>query len=125
MRKLVLVLSLAVLLLAPLRAQDGDAPKQDGKPKAKGRVLLITLDAFRPEAYREDRFPMPVLKALAARGVQAKRCVGVFPTLTYPSHTSIVTGVRTGKHMILSNTIFDPKDGGKRWYYEADRVKVP
>jgi predicted AlkP superfamily pyrophosphatase or phosphodiesterase len=109
-------LALAVTLFlvgAPLAAQDPEPKKGQ-----HGRLLLISLDALRPEAYLEERFGMTNLRALAARGVQAKKCVGVFPTLTYPSHTSIVTGTRPAVHGVVSNWIFDPRDGGKRWYFE-------
>jgi predicted AlkP superfamily pyrophosphatase or phosphodiesterase len=122
MRKLLLSLAFALVLIPALRAQDEGDQGQKRSSNEHGRVLLVSIDAFRPESYREERFKTPNLRALAARGVQAKKCVGVFPTLTYPSHTSIVTGVRTGRHGVASNTIFDPKDGGKRWYYEQAHI---
>lgn len=118
MKKLLLLLPLLVLAVGlPLRAQD-----HENGQKKHGRVLLVSFDAFRQEAWRDDRFDMPNLRALAARGVAARKCTGVFPTLTYPSHTTIATGVRTARHGIFGNTMFDPKDGGKRWYLDAAHI---
>lgn len=118
-------LVVAAALVAPLllRASAQDEPERGARAKAKGRVLLISIDALRPEAYRDDRYDMPNLRKLGARGVQAKHVVGIFPTLTYPSHTTIATGTRSARHGIFSNTIFDPKDGGKRWFFEATHIR--
>lgn len=113
---------LAVALAAALfgfSRTNADEPKTE-----KGRVLLVSFDAFRPEVYRDERFHMPNLRKLAERGIQAKKVVGVFPTLTYPSHTSIATGCRPARHGIVANTVFDPLDGGKRWYWEATHIKA-
>jgi predicted AlkP superfamily pyrophosphatase or phosphodiesterase len=52
--------------------------------------------------------------------------MSVFPSVTYPSHTSIASGVVPGRHGIVSNSSFDPLDenmGAWRWY--AADVKVP
>jgi predicted AlkP superfamily pyrophosphatase or phosphodiesterase len=123
LKRLKFLAVLSVLAFAiPLGAQDDDEKKPPQKPH--GRVLLITFDGFRPESYQDARFTMPNLRALAARGVSAKKVVGIFPTLTYPSHTTIATGVRSARHGIVSNTIFDPKDGGKRWYFEAAQMRA-
>ncbi len=117
-------LPVVLALLAVAHPLVGQESGPGNEQRQHGRVLLITFDALRPEAYREDRFNTPNLRALAARGISAKKVTGVFPTLTYPSHTTIVTGVRTARHGIFSNTIFDPRDGGKRWYFEAAQMKA-
>jgi predicted AlkP superfamily pyrophosphatase or phosphodiesterase len=50
----------------------------------------------------------------------------VVPTVTYPSHTTIITGVSPAKHGIYANTTFDPlrKNFGG-WYWYAEDIKVP
>ena len=48
------------------------------------------------------------------------------PTVTYPNHTSLITGVWPAKHGIANNTVFDPEQknlGG--WYWYAEEIKVP
>src|SRR5262249_60435018 len=83
------------------------------------RVLLVSLDALRPEVYLDAKFDVPNLRAIAARGVTARKVQGVFPTLTYPSHTAIATGCRPARSGIVMNTVFDAEDGSRRWYFEA------
>ncbi|HSC25657.1 MAG TPA: alkaline phosphatase family protein [Vicinamibacterales bacterium] len=60
-------------------------------------VVLISIDGLRsdyylPAAMRQAR--TPALDALRARGSWAEGVVGLYPSLTFPSHTSIVTGLR-------------------------------
>jgi hypothetical protein len=59
-------------------------------------------------------------------GAFASGVTGVLPTLTYPSHTTLLTGVAPAKHGIVGNNSFDPKQinqGG--WYWYAHDIKVP
>ena len=51
----------------------------------------------------------------------AAAVTGVLPTNTYPSHTTMVTGVSPSRHGILNNSPFDPfgkNQGGWMWYAE-------
>src|SRR5262245_44182113 len=69
---------------------------------------------------------IPNLRRLLKEGAFATGVVGVTPTVTYPSHTTLVTGVSPAKHGITANTPFDPYSknmGG--WYWYAEDVKVP
>ncbi len=92
-------------------------------------VLLVSLDGLRPGDVREAKargMDLPVLTGLAAEGASATGVVGVLPTLTYPSHTTLLTGVSPAKHGISNNTTFDPErknQGG--WYWYAADVRVP
>ena len=48
------------------------------------------------------------------------------PTVTYPDHTTLITGVWPAEHGIVNNTVFDPKrtmDGA--WYWYAGDIRVP
>lgn len=80
---------------------------------------------------------IPVLRQLAREGSFATGVVGVLPTLTYPSHTTLLTGVWPAHHGIGNNYPFDPtgdNDDGSYWYAEdvhaetlwqaADRVGI-
>jgi predicted AlkP superfamily pyrophosphatase or phosphodiesterase len=48
----------------------------------------------------------------------------VFPTVTYPNHATIVTGVRPARHGVLSNTIPTPAGTRGRWYEEATDLRA-
>lgn len=87
-------------------------------------VVLISIDALRPEFYLDPAWNAPTLRALAAEGSHARAAEGVFPTVTYPSHASIVTGVRPMRHGIGSNTV--PRaDGAYRWYEREADLRAP
>jgi predicted AlkP superfamily pyrophosphatase or phosphodiesterase len=50
----------------------------------------------------------------------------VFPTVTYPNHTTLITGVSPAKHGIWQNTTLDPQDRNiEGWYWYAEDIRVP
>src|SRR5947208_1344414 len=69
-------------------------------------VVLVSFDGWRWDYI--DRARVPNLKALAARGVRARELIPSFPSLTFPNHYTIVTGLYPGHHGIVSNTIATP-----------------
>ncbi len=91
-------------------------------------VMLISIDGLKPEAVLEASaygLKLPNLQRFMADGVYAAGVHGVLPTLTYPSHTTIMTGVSPARHGIYANTTFDPM--GKNqigWYWYAEDIKV-
>jgi len=122
--KPILACVLLSLLLACPHVTRGASPPDDGKP----RLVLVSIDGLRPDFYRGVSFAResPNLRALAARGVSAAGMEPIFPSLTYPVHTSIVTGVSSSRHGIPANTVFAPKTGPTPdWYWFADRIQVP
>ena len=94
-----------------------------------GPVLLISIDGLRPgDVLRaEERgLKIPNLRKFLTEGAHASAVIGVLPTVTYPSHTTLLTGVSPARHGIVSNTTFDPlniNQGG--WYWYAEDIKVP
>ena len=102
---LLMVLAIMVLLLtlrfAP--AQDGSGPDKDLKPT----VILVSIDGFHP-AYL-DRYSAPTLSMLARHGVRARWMTPVYPSLTFPNHYSIATGLYPDNHGIVGNNIYDPE----------------
>src|SRR5882757_7614448 len=84
-------------------------------------VLLISIDGLRPDAVTQaDRHALqiPNLRRFVTEGAFAEGVIGVYPTLTLPSHTTIVTGVDPSVHGIVSNSIFDPlhvSEEGNLW----------
>lgn len=111
------VLAVTVLVLARVNAQGTDP-----------RVIMISIDGLMPSSYMsaETATQTPNLRRLAQAGVYADGVVGVLPTVTYPSHTTLITGVDPSVHGIYDNRIFDPEnksDGA--WYWYARSIKVP
>ena len=90
-------------------------------------VLLISIDGMRPVSYTSTGpAKIPTLRSLMARGAYARGVVGVLPTVTYPSHTTMITGVRPSVHGIINNTWVDPEGvSAGAWYWYARDIKAP
>jgi predicted AlkP superfamily pyrophosphatase or phosphodiesterase len=92
-------------------------------------VVLISIDGLRPDCVlKADEYGLkiPNLRQMVSVGAYATAVHGVLPTVTYPSHTTLVTGVSPARHGIYANTTFDPTNsnyGG--WYWYAEDIKVP
>ena len=95
--------------------------------EAAPHVLMISIDGMRPASYtRPGPARIPTLRRLAREGAWAEGVTGVLPTVTYPSHTTMITGVLPARHGIVGNTILDPEglsDGA--WYWYASQIQVP
>lgn len=92
-------------------------------------LLLISIDGMRPDyVFEADKhgLKIPNLRALVRDGASATSVRGVLPTATYPSHTTIVTGVSPAKHGIFGNKPFGStvKDLDV-WYYYAEDLTAP
>ena len=72
-------------------------------------VILISLDGWRWDYL--DRAQVPRLRALARAGVRSEGLIPPFPSKTFPSHYSIVTGLYPEHHGIISNNMLDPEIG--------------
>ncbi len=88
-------------------------------------VVLITIDGLRPEFYLDPSWGMVNLRHLMEEGVAAKGVNPVFPSVTYPDHTSIITGVTPAKHGIYFNSPFRPNGESGQSYVYYDSIKVP
>src|SRR5579883_2993360 len=112
----------AVCLL--FSCQRGEAQEQ-----AAPLLVVISIDGLRPDYIThadEHGAKVPELRSFLKQGSYADGVVGVLPTVTYPSHTTLITGVWPAKHGIYANTLFAPLDKAKMaWYWFAEDLKVP
>jgi predicted AlkP superfamily pyrophosphatase or phosphodiesterase len=107
------------------------APAKTATIKRPGQpVLLISIDGLRPGDVLDAAqrgLKVPNLRSFVAKGAYATGVVGVLPTVTYPSHTTLMTGVSPARHGIVSNTTFDPlsiNQGGWYWYAEDNKART-
>lgn len=89
-------------------------------PAPSPHVVLISIDALKPEYFEDPTrgAKIPALRSLMASGAWGE-LESVWPTVTYPSHTTMVTGVYPNRHGILANHPFDPlytNMDGWNWY---------
>ena len=94
------------------------------------QVVLISLDGFPADAWADPLLPAPALRKLAAQGASAKRMKTVNPTVTWPNHTALVTGVSPARHGVLYNGMLErpgPRQPVKvePWRDKAKMVRVP
>jgi Type I phosphodiesterase / nucleotide pyrophosphatase len=98
-------------------------------PATHQPVLLISIDGMRPDYITqadEHHLRIPTLRRIMTSGTYADGVIGDLPTVTYPSHTTIITGVWPSEHGVLDNQRFDPERKlSGAWYWYADQIKVP
>lgn len=66
-------------------------------------VVLITIDGFPARMFWDPKAPIPRIRELAGNGVSAEALHVANPTVTWPNHTTLVTGVRAARHSVLYN----------------------
>ena len=121
-----LFLAAAIAGCAPARPQ---LPVQTGKPP----LILVSIDGFKPDYL--SRGVTPNLNALAAQGARAEAMRPSFPSITFPNHYTLVTGLRPDRHGIVGNTMEDSRIPGvrfslgnreatndRRWWDEAEPI---
>ncbi|KAI0632394.1 Phosphodiest-domain-containing protein [Trametes polyzona] len=81
-------------------------------------ALIVSIDGLR--ANYLDRGLTPHLLAISKDGLRAKSMKPVFPTLTFPNHWSLMTGLYAESHGIVANNFWDPATGREFHYNRAD-----
>ncbi|HEY2433514.1 MAG TPA: ectonucleotide pyrophosphatase/phosphodiesterase [Vicinamibacterales bacterium] len=72
-------------------------------PPVDRHVVVISIDGLAAYALADPAIPLPTLRALARDGVMAEAMIPVNPTVTWPNHTTLVTGVPPERHGLLYN----------------------
>lgn len=73
-------------------------------------TILISIDGFRPDYLA--RGVTPNLNALAAAGISASMRPS-FPSVTFPNHWTLVTGLRPDRHGVVGNRMEDARRPGE------------
>lgn len=119
----VLVRSLLLLLVILVAGGcAGLAPKNGPRPAADP-VILISIDGFRADYL--ERGLTPTLASLAESGVRADALKPAFPTLTFPNHYTLVTGLYPDHHGIVDNRMVDPASGKTFVYKDSKSIADP
>jgi predicted AlkP superfamily pyrophosphatase or phosphodiesterase len=96
-----------IFLVLPLAACAG--LRTTPPPAAQTTVVLVSIDALRADALGSGA--MPALDAMAADGVHARWMNPSYPTLTFPNHYTLVTGLRPDRHGVVHNQMRDAELG--------------
>ncbi|MGA9800549.1 MAG: ectonucleotide pyrophosphatase/phosphodiesterase [Terriglobales bacterium] len=94
-----------------------NAPQKLSKPY----VILVSLDGFRYDYAK--KYHANHLLALAAQGASAPEgMLPSFPSITFPNHYTIVTGLYPGHHGIVANSFYDPDRKAVYSYHDAKAI---
>ena len=96
------VLAVCSVVLASGAAHAADSP--DSK-----HVVLVSIDGLAASYLDDPRAELPTLRKLAKSGAVAKGMITSFPSVTWPSHTSLITGVRPERHGVIGNSVWSRK----------------
>ncbi|MEC5157939.1 alkaline phosphatase family protein [Chryseobacterium sp. MP_3.2] len=72
---------------------------------SKPYVILISADGFRADYM--DKYQSQNLLKMAESGVVAKALIPSFPTITFPNHWSLITGLYPAHHGLIDNYFYD------------------
>ncbi|RYP48716.1 hypothetical protein DL768_005436 [Monosporascus sp. mg162] len=86
-------------------------------------TLLISLDGFRADFLQ--RGITPRLNAFVKEGVSPLYMLPSFPSVTFPNHYTIATGLYPESHGIVGNTFWDPSEEAEFYYTDPDRSLDP
>ena len=87
-------------------------------------VVLVSIDGFSAALAADPALRTPALRGLAARGVAAAGLRPAFPSVTWPCHTTLITGTAPARHGILGNEVLD-RASGVVLCHEGDRCDTP
>ncbi|HEX5104828.1 MAG TPA: alkaline phosphatase family protein, partial [Pirellulaceae bacterium] len=97
-----LILCLFLLIAIPRATRAGEPDVQ--------HVVLVSIDGLAASYLTDQRAELPTLRKLMAEGASAQGMITSFPSVTWPSHTSLITGVQPARHGVIGNNVWDRKN---------------
>ncbi|KAL4927065.1 alkaline phosphatase family protein [Aspergillus undulatus] len=117
-----------ILLLGAYKASAGfrasHSPKtllSNGTALFAPTTIVISLDGFRADFL--NRGLTPTLNAFIAEGVSPRYMLPSFPSVTFPNHFTLVTGLYPESHGVVGNTFWDPEIE-EQFYYTHPTISM-
>ena len=114
-----------LLIASPARALQQTERSSETPTRRSDHVVIVSIDGFRPDFYLDKSWPAPAIQQMADDGVHALGVRGIFPSVTYPSHTTLITGALPIRHGVYYNSPFEPDGQTGKWNWEESEIKVP
>jgi predicted AlkP superfamily pyrophosphatase or phosphodiesterase len=111
MRRLLGFLASLSLFLTARPAAADDSTSREIK-----HVVLVSIDGLAASYLTDKRAELPTLRKLMAEGASARGMITSFPSVTWPSHTSLITGVQPAKHGVIGNAVWDRQNNRSLTY---------
>ena len=105
----------------PVRTADGTGGINALETLDKPYVVLVSFDGFRHDYL--SQYDTPSFDRVADTGAGSDALIPVYPSLTFPSHYSIATGLYPEHHGIVGNRFFDPVRGEDYHYQDTASVR--
>lgn len=120
LKEILRVFLFALLVFGTAGQAAGSGGVNASDQRDKPYLVLVSIDGFRWDYQAHN--DTPTLDRIAASGVRAESMKPVFPTLTFPNHYSIATGLYPRNHRLIGNKF--PSKDRTRFYSLADRDAV-
>lgn len=88
---------------------------------AAEHVVLITMDGVGAYLFDDPASPIPTIRSLAARGSTARGVVPANPSVTWPNHSTLISGVSPAAHRVLFNGVLVRPGGGRAVHVDPAR----
>ncbi|KAF8906136.1 Phosphodiest-domain-containing protein [Mucidula mucida] len=102
---------------------NGDEVRSNGTHDFKRTVLIVSIDGLRADYL--DRGLTPHLLNISKQGLRAKSMQPIFPTLTFPNHWALMTGLHAESHGIVGNNFWDPRSQSEFHYNREASAWIP
>lgn len=89
------------------------------------KLIVISIDALGTVDIDLHKEKIPTLYSLIKKGTLVKKIKGIYPTLTYPSHVTLMTGMYPKNHGIVNNTKNQSNRLSPDWFWYDREIKVP
>jgi hypothetical protein len=108
------------IIALPLANAAGSGGRNAAHRQDSPYLILVSIDGFRWDY--QSTYETPALDRIAATGLRAESLQPVYPSLTFPNHFSIATGLYPAEHGIVHNHF--PNGNRDAWYHIWDRSAV-
>ena len=118
-----------LLLIGAYNASRASSSKPTVTLRSNGSLLfapttiLISLDGFRPDFL--NRGLTPTLNKFITEGISPKYMLPSFPSVTFPNHYTLVTGLYPESHGVVGNSFWDPELEEEFYYTDPARSMQP
>lgn len=89
------------------------------------KLIVISIDALGAVDIDLHKEKIPTLYSLIKKGTLVKKIKGIYPTLTYPSHVTLMTGMYPKNHGIVNNTKNQSNRLSPDWFWYDREIRCP
>lgn len=89
------------------------------------KLIIISVDALGADDLKQTPSELHMFNFFKEHGTHIRQVEAIYPSLTYPSHVTLVTGVYPKKHGVVNNTLLQPERKSPDWYWYDRFIKRP